>query len=109
MEDEKEEVQEEVKNRMRRFIASDNALRRPNSDSGIVLSFAKFVLVIGLIAGAIYGVYKWHPWKEIAETKDGPNVGNCGYGYETTRAIEILGFRFNEEKSVVCTEDIIVE
>ncbi len=109
MEEEQEDVQEDVKNRMRRFIASDNALRRPKVDSGIIISFAKFVLIVGLIGGAIYGVYIWHPWKTIADTTDGPNVGGCEYGYETVRATEILGFRFGEKKSVLCKEDMIVE
>lgn len=104
-----DDEQKEVKKRMQRFIASDNALRRPNAESGVITAFAKFLLVVGLIGGAIYGVYIWHPWKVITETKDGPNIGDCQYGYETVRATEVLGFRFNENKSVVCQEDLVVE
>ncbi len=103
------EDQEEVKKRMKRFIAADNALRRPESEPGFVLSFVKFILVMSLIGGAIYGIYIWHPWEVIAETKDGANVGGCEYGYETYRAVDVLGFRFNEEKSVICKSSVIVE
>gem|GEM_PF-4821963 len=101
--------QEEVKKRMQRFIASDNALRRPKTASGFIVSFTKLLFIIAIIGGSIYGIYVWHPWKTVAQTTEGENIGHCKYGYQTTRALEIFGFRVNESKSLLCRESVRIE
>ena len=102
-----EDEQEEVKKRMRRFLKSDNAMRRPND--GRLGAFIKTLAVITIISLAGYGIYLWHPWKTIAESREGLVVGCETTGFETTRAYEVFGMRFNETRSFICSDQIIAE